>query len=642
MHSPVDTLKTVFGFDSFRGKQEPVIQAVLDGHSALAVFPTGGGKSLCYQLPALLLPGLTLVVSPLIALMKDQIDFLVSKGVDAARFDSSLDTQALAEVRNRLRAGNLRLLYVSPERLSNERFVASLRHTKIALMVVDEAHCISEWGHNFRPDYLKLVQAAKRLHAERVLALTATATPKVGQDICRAFAITEENWFQDSFHRKNLELHLSPCSERERLPLLLTRIKERTPGATIIYVTLQRTAEWLARTLSEQGYAAEAYHAGMEGEKRHAIQDRFMGAKDRIVVATIAFGMGIDKADIRYVYHFNLPKSLENYAQEIGRAGRDGEPAICEVLVCPQDRTVLENFTYGDTPTSETVTGVLQKVLAQAGEFHIAPVAMSREHDIRPLVLATLLTWLELKGFITATGNIPAEVRFQTQRSSQEILGSFDQERSQFLSQIFTHVKKGTQWLNLDMFAAAEAMNEDPKRILRALNYLDEQGMIHLETKRFRKTYRMEQQPRDLEQVLSECMERFQQRESADTDRLQQVLSLAEHKGCRVAVLLTYFGETLESERCGHCDTCLGHPVQPLPPLETATLDASQLEKIATLASEKHTALAHPRQMARFLCGLNSPATTRDRLTKHEAFGSLEKNPFHDILTACEECSGVG
>ena len=463
MQNPVETLNAVFGFDAFRGKQEPVIGAVLDGHSALAVFPTGGGKSLCYQLPALLLEGLTLVVSPLIALMKDQIDFLVSKGVEAARFDSSLDAQALAQVRDRLRSGTLKLLYVSPERLSNERFVQSLRHTKISLMVVDEAHCISEWGHNFRPDYLKLVQAAKRLQAERVLALTATATPKVGHDICRAFAIGPERWFQDSFHRKNLELHLSPCSERERLDLLLTRIKERPPGATIVYVTLQRTAEWVARILNERGYAAEAYHAGMEGDKRHEIQDRFMGAKDRIVVATIAFGMGIDKADIRYVYHFNLPKSLENYAQEIGRAGRDGEPAICEVLVCPQDRTVLENFTYGDTPTQETVAAVLQEVLTQTGEFHIAPVAMSREHDIRPLVLATLLTWLELKGFITATGNIPAEVRFQTQRSSGEILGSFDPERSRFLRQIFTHVKKGTRWLNLDMFAAAEAMNEDPK-----------------------------------------------------------------------------------------------------------------------------------------------------------------------------------
>jgi len=639
MHKLVDTLNTVFGFDSFYGKQEQVIQAVLDGHSALAVFPTGGGKSLCYQLPALLLPGLTLVVSPLIALMKDQIDFLVSRGVDAARFDSSLDTQALAEVRDRLRAGSLKLLYVSPERLSNERFVTSLRNTKISLMVIDEAHCISEWGHNFRPDYLKLVQAAKRLHAECVLALTATATPKVGQDICRTFVIAEENWFQDSFHRQNLELHLSPCLERERLPLLLTRIKERSPGATIVYVTLQRTAEWVARALSEQGYAAEAYHAGMEGETRHAIQDRFMGGKDRIVVATIAFGMGIDKADIRYVYHFNLPKSLENYAQEIGRAGRDGEPAICEVLVCPQDRTVLENFTYGDTPTKEAVAAVLQEVLMQTGEFHIAPVAMSREHDIRPLVLATLLTWLELKGFIVATGNIPAEVRFQTQRSSGEILDNFDPERAQFLAHIFTHVTKGTKWLNLDMFAAAEAMNEDPKRILRALNYLDEQGMIHLETKRFRKTYRMEQQPASMEQVLSECMERFQQRESADTERLQQVLSLAEHEGCRVVALLAYFGEILESERCGHCDTCLGHPVRPLPPLEAAVLDGNQLQKIATLASEEHPALAQPRQMARFLCGLNSPATTRDRLTKHEVFGSLEQIPFHDILTACEACS---
>ena len=637
MQEPIEILKTVFGFDTFRGKQESVIQAVLAGHSALAVFPTGGGKSLCYQLPALLLPGLTLVVSPLIALMKDQIDFLVSRGVDAARFDSSLGAQELAEVRERLRSGKLKLLYVSPERLSNERFVQSLRHTTISLMVVDEAHCISEWGHNFRPDYLKLVQASQRLNVGGVLALTATATPKVGRDICRAFAIAKENWVQDSFHRPNLELHMSPCTDRERLPLLFARLKERAPGATIVYVTLHRTAEWIARSLSDKGYAAEAYHAGLEGDTRHAIQDRFMAAKDRIVVATIAFGMGIDKADIRYVYHFNLPKSLENYAQEIGRAGRDGEPAICEVLVCPQDRVVLENFTYGDTPTDATVQAVLKDVLTKEGEFHIAPVAMSREHDIRPLVLATLLTWLELKGFIAATGNIPAEVRFQTQKSSQEILSGFDPDRSQFLAQIFSHVKKGRTWLNLDMFVAAEAMNAEPQRVLRALNYLDEQGMIHLETKRFRKTYRMLQRPASLDPVFRECMERFGQREQADIQRLQQVLGLAEHRTCRVIALLKYFGETLDSETCGHCDRCLGRPVLALPVLEQMALSATQCEQITKLAHENHPALAHPRQMARFLCGLNSPATTRDRLTKHEAFGSLEQIPFHDILDACEK-----
>lgn len=636
MGSTVDVLQKIFGFASFRGKQEPVIQTVLAGRSALAVFPTGGGKSLCYQLPGVMLPGLTLVVSPLIALMKDQIDFLVVKGIAAARFDSSLDSSALSEVRRRLRAGELKLLYVSPERLSNEKFIQSLRQTDISLMVIDEAHCISEWGHNFRPDYLKLVHAAKRLGVRAVLTLTATATPKVSRDICRAFGIDEQDWFQDSFHRKNLELHLTPCAEQERLPLLLDRLRERPKGPSIVYVTLQRTAEWLANTLSTEGWAAKAYHAGLDAETRHDVQDWFMQSEDNTIVATIAFGMGIDKANIRYVYHFNLPKSLEHYAQETGRAGRDGQPSICEVLACPEDRIVLENFTYGDTPTDDAVRGALDEVLAQEGDFYISLYASSRRHDMRPLVLATLLTWLELKGFIISTGAFPAEVRFQATKPRQEILAQFDPARAQFLTGIFKQIHKGTKWLNLDILAAAEALDENPQRIMRALNYLDEQGDIALEPKRFHKAYRMEKRPDSLEKVLSDCMERFQQREAADINRLQQVLSLITFNGCRVSALLKYFGEALPGDHCGHCDVCLGHPVQPLPSVDSISLSPQQQNQITALHQEKHAALSHPRQLARFLCGLKSPATSRDKLTKHGSFGCFEQVPFNEVLTACE------
>ncbi|HWA84403.1 MAG TPA: RecQ family ATP-dependent DNA helicase, partial [Fimbriimonadaceae bacterium] len=239
-----------FGFDSFRPGQEQVIRALLDGRSALAVFPTGGGKSLCYQLPALEIDGLTLVVSPLIALMKDQIDFLRSRGIAAARLDSTMTPQEAVSVSDAIREGRLKLLYVAPERFNNERFVSEMKRTKIGLFAIDEAHCISEWGHNFRPDYLKLAETAKEIGASRVLALTATATPSVVQDICRSFSISPENSVVTGFYRPNLTLFTTPTTPQERDGLLLSRLRERKPGPTIVYVTLQKTAEAVAEHLA--------------------------------------------------------------------------------------------------------------------------------------------------------------------------------------------------------------------------------------------------------------------------------------------------------------------------------------------------------------------------------------------------------
>ena len=391
-----ETLRDVFGFEAFREGQERVIRKLLDGQSALAVFPTGSGKSLCYQLPALHLDGLTLVISPLIALMKDQIDFLRGRGVAAARLDSSVPVEEYRRVDADLRSGALKLLYVAPERLSNERFIQKLRGLKIALLVIDEAHCISEWGHNFRPDYLKLARLSRQLRVERVLTLTATATPEVAEDICNEFGIGADAFVHTGFYRPNLELRITPCGAKERISTLLERLRSRPRGPTIVYVTLQRTAETVAAALAEARLPARAYHAGMKNEERDAAQDWFMKSGDAIVIATIAFGMGIDKADIRYVYHFNLPKSLENYSQEIGRAGRDGAKAICEILACGDDVIVLENFTYGDTPDASSVGALVDEVLGQGKEFDVSVYDLSRAHDVRPLVVTTLLAYLEL------------------------------------------------------------------------------------------------------------------------------------------------------------------------------------------------------------------------------------------------------
>jgi ATP-dependent DNA helicase RecQ len=254
MTSPTTLLQNTFKLPSFRPGQEAVIHALLQGHSALAVFPTGGGKSLCYQLPALLLDGLTLVVSPLIALMKDQVDALQTLGINAARLDSSLGKDETQTIYTALHDGSLKLLYVSPERLKNERFVQRLSQLNISLLAIDEAHCISEWGHNFRPDYLLLADLAKKLRVARVLALTATATPSVAADICKQFAIQPQHHIQTSFARPNLQLRVTPCTAETRIELLLARLhKHPHDAATIVYVTLQKTAEEVAAAINAAG-----------------------------------------------------------------------------------------------------------------------------------------------------------------------------------------------------------------------------------------------------------------------------------------------------------------------------------------------------------------------------------------------------
>ncbi|MEN9535038.1 MAG: hypothetical protein RIR37_311, partial [Verrucomicrobiota bacterium] len=350
MDDLADILRTHFGHAAFRPGQLEVMRPLMEGRPALAIFPTGGGKSLCYQVPALALDGLSLVISPLIALMKDQVEALTRRGIAAARLDSTLDAEALRELYEVLDSGRVRILYMAPERLANERFRERVRRWKVAMVAVDEAHCISEWGHNFRPDYLKIARFCRRLKVSRVLALTATATPKVAADIRRAFRIAKDDHVALGFHRPNLDLRVTPCAINEKKHLLLDRL-ERIDGAAVVYVTRQETAEEVATFLKSNGHAAAAYHAGLPDEFRAATQAAFMSGETRVIVATIAFGMGIDKADIRAVIHYNMPKSLENHAQEIGRAGRDGLPAHCECFVCADDLTVLENFIYSDTPS---------------------------------------------------------------------------------------------------------------------------------------------------------------------------------------------------------------------------------------------------------------------------------------------------
>jgi ATP-dependent DNA helicase RecQ len=652
------TLESAFGHTAFRAGQEQVIQTLLAGRSTLALFPTGAGKSLCYQLPSLLMDGVTVVISPLIALMKDQVEVLQSRGIAAARLDSSLSVTEAAAVYDRIRSGSLKLLYIAPERLMNEQFIARLARAKVAMMAVDEAHCISEWGHNFRPEYLRLAHVARELGISPVLALTATATPAVADDIRRAFDIAAADHVQHSFLRPNLSYRITPCAADERLGVLTSRLLERRETA-IVYVTLQKTAEEVASHLRRSGLTALAYHAGLPDEQRHEAQEAFMAGRADTIVATIAFGMGIDKADIRGVYNYNLPKTLENYAQETGRAGRDGRPAVCELLACVDDRIVLDNFSYGDTPTPEAIRHLLEEILSAGaraaaskdGEFDFSLYDLGQATDIRPLVIETVLTHLELDGVLRPLGSFYASYQFRLLASEAAVLAGHTPDRQAFLKQLLHAGKRGTKWTTLHPDEAVAKMGEPRDRILKALTWLADAGHIELKPSGSRQRYRFDGNAatRDLEQLTRSMQELFAVRETRDLERLQAVLDFAGHRGCLTRRLLRYFGEELgdgATGRCGACTSChegivataeSGDVVpREIPASVVPPISPEQVAVVRSLVAEVRASLGTPRQLARFLCGLTSPATTRERLGRHAAFGLLAGVPFADVLAEAE------
>ncbi len=442
-----------FGFSSLRPGQEAVINRIVAGQSAIAIFPTGSGKSLCYQLPALALPHLTLVISPLIALMHDQLAFLKSKGISAATLDSSQSPEESRQVMQQALAGQIKILMISVERLKNERFRRFIQQVPLSLLVVDEAHCISEWGHNFRPDYLKLPDYRQELQIPQVLLLTATATPAVIGDMQAKFAIEPQGVVVTGFYRPNLDLSVIPMLPEARSEWLCQTLAQSQGAPTIVYVTLQHTAEECAEVLARQGINARAYHAGLDAALRSQIQLDFMSGKVDCIVATIAFGMGIDKADIRQVIHYDLPKSIENYSQEIGRAGRDGKPSRCIVLANQSQLPVLENFVYGDTPDLNAIVQLLGQIRQSGPEWEFTLLRLSNDTNIRQLPLKTLLVYLEMAGIITPAYSYYADYRFKFVLEKRDILARFNPERRQFLEQLFACAPLARSWCTMDFDA---------------------------------------------------------------------------------------------------------------------------------------------------------------------------------------------
>ena len=639
-------LQQHFGHDTFREGQQEVIESLLAGRCSLAVFPTGGGKSICYQLPALLLDGITLVVSPLIALMKDQVDSLQARNLPAARLDSTLSAEETRALYQDLDSNKIKLLYVAPERLANEKFRHRLEELTISLLAIDEAHCISEWGHNFRPDYLKLTRFAEELQVERVLCLTATATPQVSKDICDHFQISPDDHHQLTFYRPNLHLSVTPLADSDRRNHLLERLKSSPTRATIIYTTLQFGAESLASFLNKNGLTVRPYHAGLRPEVRSEIQEQFMSGETPVICATIAFGMGIDKANIRAIYHYNLPKSLENYTQEIGRAGRDGATAHCELLACRDDLRVLENFTYGDTPQPDALRAILRILLDQKGEFDISIFELSRAHDIRPLVINTLLTYLEIEGHLAATSPFYASYKVRFNRSREHLLAGCDPTQKTLLEILFPPAKNDNWWREIDPGEAADASGKTRKEISQILTELEDLGDLIVKPSKVRQGYRLLKKPDSLSGLTNRLVQLFQQREKSDLARLQDVVNQALSSDCLYQSLLSHFGE--EMEPCGQCSRCRGdRPPDKLPATGTPDPSSEDLTIIQELIRQKHPGLRTPRQLARFLCGMTSPATSyywylpegarkKERITNHNAYALLETHSFQDVLSLCE------
>ena len=632
-----NTLEQVFGYPQFRPGQEAAISAVLAGRSAAAIFPTGSGKSLCYQVPALLLPHLTLVVSPLLALMQDQLEFLRRHGISAGSIDSTQSREDANDVMARARSGELKILMISVERLKNERFRNFLQQVPISLLVVDEAHCISEWGHNFRPDYLKLPDYQRQFNIPQTLLLTATATPKVIADMQAKFSIAEGDVVTTGFYRPNLNLLVEPVRGQDKRRRLVEWMSARAGQPSIVYVTLQKTAEQIAEHLERNGIQAEAYHAGLPHEQRDAIQKRFMGGQSNCIVATIAFGMGIDKSDIRNVVHFDLPKSIENYSQEIGRAGRDGQPSDCLVLANRDSLNVLENFVYGDTPEQDGIRHVLDELQAAASEgqweFLLGPLA--DQSNIRALPLKTLLVQLELRGLIAPRYAYYAEYRFKYLLEPDTLLERFEGERRDFVAAIIQTSSRARTWATVDFEAMYEQYSAERNRVVKALDYFQEKGWVELESKQMTEVYNVLRGDFDSQVLSAELHEYFTRHEQTEVARIHAMLELFATERCLGYRLAEYFGDHNAPQQCGHCSVCHGHVARlPAPPELPALVDKNFTELCGEFI-HRHQQYAgsapSAERLTRFLCGISVPLFTKLKARAISGFAALEEYPYAEV-----------
>ncbi|TIA33953.1 ATP-dependent DNA helicase [Aureobasidium pullulans] len=572
-----------FGYPAFRGEQEKIIRAILRGENALAILPTGAGKSLCYQIPAIAFPemdkqsgnirphgaGITLVVSPLIALMKDQTDALKKKGIAADCLDSTKTYEEIQAIHSEIHTGRLRLLYVSPEKLNNEAFVASMKHVAggIRLIAVDEAHCISEWGESFRPI--------------------------------------------------------------------------EHPGSTIIYVTLQKQAETLCKTLRQKSFDAAYYHAGMKVEEKMAVQDSFMASEIRIVVATIAFGMGVDKSDIRNVIHHDLPSSIEEYSQQIGRAGRDGESGYCIMFLCQADIYIRQNFALGDLPSRNSLQQLLKDVFSRKpipdneGEvLKFTLRELSGLYDIRLSPLDVVLATLELRfGLLRAITPEYTSYQFEDKGRYHAAASS---DHSPEARAIYSMSTKAVKNFTFDMSSATRTglMRAD---LVRKLDSWNATGVIMLKTSGVMNRYRvlrpLPSAEEDIADLADQLYADMARREQDSLGRIDQVLNLVTGQACFALGLAQYFGMELPDSRksCGHCTFCAWGAPPTMPAKPPPPLNVEGIKKVLAVCPHDD-----PRLLARVAFGIKSPRITQLKLDKSAVFESLADHEFSTLLREFE------
>ena len=634
-------LQQFFGFESFREGQLTTIEQVIDGHSTLAIFPTGSGKSLCYQLSALNLPHVTLVISPLLALIQDQLLFLKSKGINAASIDSGLNQQQIQSVMQSVKQGDCKILMVSVERFKNERFRQFLSQIKISQLVVDEAHCISEWGHNFRPDYLKIPQLCQTFAIPQVLLLTATATKKVKMDMCARFAIEPQHVVQTGFYRNNLNLQIQPVVQADKNMALVNNINHLT-GSGIVYVTLQQTAEYVAQYLKLAGINATSYHAGMDTESRQQIQQQFMSNQVQVIVATIAFGMGIDKSDIRFVIHYDLPKSIENYSQEIGRAGRDGQPSTCITLANLDGLNTIENFVYADTPNLADITlllNIIKQETDKTGTWEMQELALSKACNIKTLPLKTLLVQLELHGIIEPRFAYFADFKYQLLVDKSVLLSRFNASRADFLQHIFDHTQFKKIWGQLDFDGLHQATQTPRAKVVAALEYLAEQDLIILETKKMTQVFHVNMKDLMQHSIATQMQQYFKDKETKEIKRIAQLVRFFELTSCLSNNLANYFDDKQAPIHCHHCSVCDGRPAQ-LPVTQISqVIDDTQLsqyiDELKQHVASKNIILSHTT-IIKFLAGMSVPIFARLKVKNLAGHGALSEWRYQDIANAID------